>query len=68
MEIKLKADSCAVLFLFGSIWAFEPIVDVLRQESHGVGRALLRMSSPSLREVPNAKIRLSTSAIRIIAD
>ena len=34
----------------------------------GVGRALLGMRSPTLREVPNAKIRLSTGAVRIITD
>ena len=41
--------------VFDSIWAFQPIVDVLRPQSHGVGRALLGMSSPTLREVPNRK-------------
>ena len=50
------ADSYAALFFFfGSILAFQPIVDVLRPQSHGVGRALLGMSSRTLPEVPNAK-------------
>ena len=31
-------------FFFDSIWAFQPIVDVLPQQRHGVGRALLGMS------------------------
>ena len=64
---KYKADSYALLF-FDSILAFQPIVDVLRPQSHGIGRMLLEMSSPTLREVPHAKIRLSAGAVRIIAD
>ena len=36
----------------------------LRPQSHGVDRALLGMSSPTLQEVPNAKIRLSTGLIQ----
>ena len=55
-------------FFFGSIGAFQPIVDVLRPQSHGVGRAILEMISPTLREVPSAQIRLSTGAVRIDAD
>ena len=58
----------AVLFFFDSTWAFQPIVDVLRPQSHGVGRALLGMTSPTLRKVPGSKIRFSTGAVRIIAD
>ena len=56
------------LFFSDSIRASQPIVVVLRQQRHGVGRALLGMSSPTLREVPNTKIRFSIGAVRIIAD
>ena len=39
-----QAVSFAVLFFFDSILAFQPIVDLLRPPSHGVGRVLLGMS------------------------
>lgn len=42
---------------------FQPMVDVLRPQSHGVDRVLLGMSSPTLREVPNANIRLPTGIV-----
>ena len=53
---------------FDSILAFQPIVNILRPQSHGIGRVLLGISSLTLREVPNAKIRLSAGVVRIIAD
>ena len=46
---------------------FQPVVDVLRPQSHEVGRALLGIISPSLPEIPSAKTRLATSAVRTIA-
>ena len=46
------ADSYAVLFVFDSILACQPIGDVLRPQSHGVGRALLGVSSPTPRGTP----------------
>ena len=55
-------------FIFFSIRFVQPIVDVLRPQSHGVGRELLGMSSSTLREVPSSKIRLSAGAVRIVAD
>ena len=55
-------------YLLNSILAFQPIVDVLRPQSHGIGRVLLGISSPTPREVPNGKFRLSTGAVRNIAD
>jgi len=54
-------------FFFHSIFAFQPVVDVLRPQRHGIGRALLRTKSPTLREVPRSKIRFSTGAVRITA-
>ena len=48
--------------VFDSIWAFQPIVDVLRPQSHGVGRALLGMSSPT----PRGYIRLSLSSRQLV--
>ena len=53
-------DSCAVRFLlFFSIWAFQPIADVLRPQSHGIGRALLGMSprtySPRSTQIKNPR-------------
>ena len=57
-----------VLFFVDSILAIEPIVDVLRPQSHGVGRSLLGISPRTLREVPRSKISFSTGAVRIIAD
>ena len=35
-------------FFFDSILAFQPILDALRPQNHGVGRVLLGMSSPTL--------------------
>ena len=55
-------------FFFISLLAFQPIVDVLRPQSHGVGLVLLGMNSPTLGEVPKAKIRLATGAVRITPD
>ena len=43
-------------------------MDTLRPQSHGIGRVLFGMSPLTLREVPNAKICLSTGAVRLIAD
>lgn len=54
------ANSYAVNVFVNSIWASQQIVDSLHQQSHEVGRALHGMCSPTLREVPNAKIRSST--------
>ena len=50
-----EVDFYAVHFLFGSIPASQPIADVLCPQSHRVGRELLGMSSPALREVSNYK-------------
>ena len=69
IDAHAQADSYAVLFFFRSdLGAFQPIADVLPPPIHGVGRALLGMSSPTLREVPSSKIRFSTGAVRITAD
>ena len=62
------SQSGATLCFPYAIWAFQPVVDVLRPQSHGVGRGLLGMSSPTLREVSSSKTCFSTRAVRIIAD
>ena len=50
-------------------WLFsQPWTIYARKATESAVRALLGMSSPTLREVPNAKIRLSTGAVRLIAD
>ena len=65
---RAQADSYAVRLFCDSILAFQPMEDVLRPQSDGVGHVLLGMSSPTLREVLNAKTRLYTGAVRIVAD
>ena len=66
-QSELGRFLCASFF-FDSILAFQAIVDVLRPQGHGVGRVLFGMSSSTVREVTTAKIRVSTGAVRIIAD
>ena len=43
------------------------ITALLRPQSDGLGRALLGMSPPNLREVPSTEIRFSTVAGQIVA-
>ena len=57
-----EADSYAVLFFFDSIWAFYPIADVSRPQSHGVGRAILGMSLRILSERYPAQKSVSSPA------
>ena len=62
---------CGSFFIVSDwIWAFQPIVDVLRSQSHGVSRTFLGMSQRTLREVllRSSKILFSTSAVRIIPE
>ena len=49
-----KIRPFAMRFFFDSSLASQPIVDVLRPQSHGVGRVLLGMSSPTLRQIIDA--------------
>ena len=44
------------LFFFDSIFAFQPVVDVLRPQRHGIGRALLRTKYLLSERYPGQKI------------
>ena len=56
-----------VFLSFDSIWVPQPIAHVLRSQMHGVGRERFGLSSSTLREIPNSKVRF-IRAVRIAAD